>query len=215
MKKILITMSMLIFVLSSCINRGNNSEAPVNAVDSVAIRDSLCKVAFIREEENKVLGDLRFLISKEEYYRNAEKYFAPYKGNYGYHIGNYEFFLYRDVFFEDKLYYIQLLGSHVKYEDYDDGVPRDFRSIYDVYHAKYGDPDIRISIPANYELKTGHSYRIAEWRIGRKTVQIRLVEDRYSYRIDLDIFRSDIVDRLKEKKQSEESAKTEAAVDLI
>jgi hypothetical protein len=205
-------------------NRGNNSEATaVNAVDSVAIRDSLRKVALIREEEDKVLGDLRFLISREEYYRNTEKYFAPFsypeeKDSYRsnrYHIGNYEFFTNYYLFFEDKLYYIQLLGDHVSYNNYDYEILRNYKSIYDVFRAKYGTPDVEIAIPAPYEMKTDHSYRIAEWRIGRKTVQIGVVDKATYYRIDVFIFRSDIVEQREAKERLEESDKTEAAVDLI
>lgn len=170
--------------------------------------------------EDTIIADLPFFISEKDFEKNEQKYLGKIlnKNQYEYHIGNYNASLYASGsrFENDSLYYVEFAGQSYDIDDYEGKLIPQYKELLKIYESKYGKPIFQItSIPRPYETNDGYYYELSRWDLGKRTISIRLSAESYGYRINLAIFRNDINNRVKERKQKESKERQESAASVI
>lgn len=181
-----------------------------------------------KEEEMKVIGDINFGISNNEFEKLKNelkeecKVLSWESGNskfYDYKIGEFKFTDITGNFYEDKLYFVQIRGQHTTYQYYDETMKSQAVELYKVLKSKYGDPDGDYGIPEWYSLKDLNSDCAAYWTKGDKVIQMRVENFRKNYYLNLEIFQSSISTKLsnerKERELKEEKESIQKAKELL
>ena len=167
--------------------------------------------------EDTIIADLPFFISEKDFEKNEKKYLKKITDNVGwYNIGEYGATNASSQFENDSLYYIEFNGHSREIDDYDGRLIPDYKTLLKIYESKYGKPTFQItSIPRPYETNDGYYYELSRWDLGKRSISIRLSAESYGYRINLVIFRNDINNRVKERKQKESKERQESAASVI
>lgn len=201
--------------LSSC---GNTQTKPADTTD-IEI-EVVEKATEHHPEEDKVIADLSFFISKNDFKKNEKKYLEKIfdeKLN-KYHIGNYDAVAYatNSYFENDSLYYVEFEGQSYDIDNYEGKLIPQYNELRKIYESKYGKPIFQIiSFPRSYETNDGYKYELSRWDLGKRSISIKLAAGSTSHRINLAIFRNDINDRIKERKQKESKERQESAASVI
>jgi hypothetical protein len=169
-----------------------------------------------REEEIKVVGDIRFgmkpndfEVRKDELMENC-KVLSLQLGDskyYDYKIGEYKFTKIYGEFYEGKLYFVQFSGKYTEYKYYEETMKKQAVALYKVLSSKYGEPVQDYGIPVWYTLKDGDSYCAAYWKLGDKVVQMKIENFRSNYFLNLEMFQSSISSKLEKEKMERENKK--------
>ena len=142
--------------LSSC---GNTQTKPVDTTD-IEI-EVVEKAPEHHPEEDKVIADLSFFISKKDFEKNEKKYLEKLfdeKLN-KYHIGNYDAVAYatNSYFENDSLYYVEFEGQSYDIDNYEGKLIPQYNELRKIYESKYGKPTFQItSFPRSYETNDGY-----------------------------------------------------------
>lgn len=176
--------------------------------------------SIIAIEQDKVIGDIMFGMPEKEVKSKIEKFRKenrrsdkflgePYYDDF---IGEYEYFLIRDYYYEGKLYELNIIGIPTNWEYYDSEVPRQIRYITDVISQKYGNPDLHSELEQRHKLQEGYTYLLNRWNIGKKRIEIRVSDNGTSYPVIVEIYLPEvrekiIIEREKQEKESANKAK--------
>lgn len=229
MKKLSIVIIYIALICSLCLQTscaGKMEKAEAVEDTTAIVEDPLAEIRAQRaekfkDEEDKVIGDVKFFVSEKDWNKNSDKYFkslqnkdksisAPF-----YMVGNYGFFTKYPSFHNDSLYSVQLRGNIHSYEYYDYEVPKAFKAALELYSQKYGKPDVIRELPAFHNTPNNSYVTLASWQVGPKKITIELNCGSSDYSVDVCITRTDILEIVKKEKAAQQASRTAADADVI
>ncbi len=218
-------MRIIAIIIFSCFSiLGCQDNASLNSKNNPVILDNLDSLKETETSisnkyispaiENKILGDINFDDTQNIFTKKFSSFIKNSKQKDSKHltnnpqIGNYIFseFGAVDLYYQDKLYYLRLIGIPINLESYPVEVPEQVNYLSDVIIQQYGQPTVDFQIPDRLEIEKGYVYNVRSWKVGKKNIEIQIQERNYSYTIDLSIYNS-VINDLVEKIDVEESLK--------
>lgn len=192
--------------------------------------DSLQKIEQARldsiqkEEEIKVVGDIRFGMNKKEFekykkeFENKCKVLSWQSGNtkfYDNKIGDYEFNYLYGGYYKEKLYYVQIKGTPIKYEYYDKDMKSQVVALFSILNNKYGTPNQDYGLPSWTTINKGDSYCCAYWSKGDKVIQMRVESEGIYYNLNLEMFQFSISSQMKKEREEEEKEAIKKGTEIL
>lgn len=216
MKKVLFCL-LAVFMLASCGNGSKSSnKVAINAIDSTALEDSLFKQTVIKNEGIKAIGNIDFYISKTEYFKQEEVFLNPLRhiislgsaGSYsdGYLLGEYAFDDMKGNFYNDSLFNVHIIGRPIKYEEYNNKMPKQYETLLSILSKKYGKPSEKNNLPEWSAMSKNDVFFIARWELGFKNLFVWVTCSGVNYSLDFCYYIPKLADK-KNKNGDEESAK--------
>ena len=233
MKRFELFFVVTLVLLQSC----GQSEARKREIRVNAVRDSITTVRLIENkkeqakkdsiihfEQGKVIGDILFGITKKEFDKK-ENYFRKkcevidwVSGgytSYKYKIGDYKFSQIWGDYYNEKLYFVQIIGDPIHYEDYKSRMKDQAVAIYQVFNNKYGVPNEDIGIPEWHRTEKGYSYLVSNWIVGTKKIELRVQNDGIYYHLNINIYQPEISTRIEGERKAKEKVAAAKATDLL
>ncbi|PKH50837.1 hypothetical protein CXF68_09125 [Tenacibaculum sp. Bg11-29] len=195
-------------------------------IEFIHYRDLKAKQAredsIIAIEQNKVIGDIFFGTSLEEYKKKKKLFIKKTKntgrGSNGLHkqnIGDYEFNDIYGGFHNEKLYRIDVLGNGIHYDNYNIEMPKQVEAIKLPYIEKYGKPNIYNEIPKWHRINKGYTYLISSWTVGSKKIELRIEPDGNYNRLLVKIFQPTIANQIKQDEEIKRNEEIKKAKNLL
>lgn len=192
------------------------------------VRDSLeiiRKDNFIIADQNKVIGDIVFGISFEEYKKMKQQFMDKTKnvdwvGSGGYkfykqNIGDYKFNNIYGDFYNEKLYILDVEGDLIHYDKYDIEMPSQVKAIQLPYIEKYGEPNLNFDIPRWHTMDKGYTYLVSSWVIGTKKIELRIKPSGSYNRLIVRIFQPNVVEKIKQEEEIKKDEEVKKAKDIL
>lgn len=219
------------FLLISC--QGKNPNEKTAAVDSTTTESTTAKKALNVGEistypstydlskdpnaENEVLKGLSFGISESQYKKNEKKYLSQYEDDevYGYHIGDFGFYNLTPYFINNELYRVDINGFNKL--DYNE-ILSEINVVKNIYTNKYGSPIYETNPPKDGELPSNEGICIAEWKAGKKVIQLcffDFTKAAHSNLLKIVIFRSDKMQSKQDQEEQKKEAYSNANTEMI
>lgn len=168
-------------------------------------------------EQNKAIGEINFYISEKQFNKSKAAFIKKCKlPEYEFYknatvfdnkIGGYGFNSIDGWFHNDSLYYIELRGGIIEYDDYDIVMFDQYDALMEVLRSKYGQPVMNNGLPRWSAIDKGYFKRCAIWNIGDKVVEARVVCNGTDYTLNLAVFKpvveAVIIEEGKEKAKEE------------
>lgn len=205
-----------VVALVSCGNgsKSSNQTSKSNAIDSIALKDSLFKQSVIKEESNKAIANINFFTSKAEFSKQKEVFLTPLihtislgsAGSYtdGYLLGEYAFDDMKGNFYNDSLFNVHIIGQPINYEDYNDKIPKQCEALITILSNKYGSPNEINELPAWTTMSKNDVFFIARWNLGFKNLFVWISCSGVEYSLDFCYYVPELADK-KNKGESENS----------
>lgn len=210
------------------LDREDNEFVHYRDLKAKKVRDSLETIRkdnFILAEQNKIIGDIVFGISFEEYQIMKKQFLERTKNVdwvssdgykfYKQNIGDYEFEDIKGYFYNEKLYRLDIEGGLISYKYYKSEMHSQVEAIQNPYEKKYGKPDTYFGIPETYKMDEGYSYSVAYWHIGTKKVDLRIEDIGSYYRLHIRISQPKVVNQIKFEEEVNKNAEQKKAKDLL
>lgn len=158
-----------------------------------AVKDSINAV-----EQEKVIGEITFGMSKKQARQKLEKFRRTNKDKRGiYHkIGEYQYLSVSDLYQKGKLYSIKIEGAPIDWEYFKSDVPDQIEKITRIIKEKYGDPSKQYELMPRYRLEKNYTYLINQWDVGKKRIEVRVSDNGTSYSVDVAIYIPSIRDQV-------------------
>jgi hypothetical protein len=209
-------------------NREDNAFVHYHDLKAKQIRDSLeifRKDNIITVEQNKVIGDVVFGISFEEFQKRKKQFMEKTKnvdwvGSSGHkfykqNIGDYDFIDVYGGFHNEKLYMVDVEGDLIHYDKYDVEMPRQVEAIQLPYIEKYGEPNIHFEIPKWHTMDKGYTYLVSSWVVGTKKIELRIKPDGSYNRLLVRIFQPKVVEQIKQEKEIKRNEEVKKTKDIL
>ncbi len=195
-------------------------------LEAKKIRDSLLiikKDSIIKVEQNKVLADITFGMSIEEYLKKKEKFmdktkYLEYEWSnsiFANKIGDYKFQDIYGDFHDGKLYKIEIKGDLIHYNYYDIEMPKQVDAIKLPYIEKYGEPIKHFDIPKWHTMDNGYTYLVDRWEIGTKTIELRIERTGSYNQLYIKIFQPEVVEKIKLEIEKKEKDQINKATEML
>ena len=179
---------------------------PKKPISNQSTKDTV--TAIIPEAEQlKAIGNINFFISEKAFNIEKDTFLKSshnpesdeqYSVSLPYKLGKYEFLRLDSHFNNDSLFYVSLIGFV-----YRDNFTPDFKNQYDALYTilstKYGNPTEKAELPTEVSLITDKEVICALWELGNKNIIIKSSYENGSYFINLEVFRMDIINKIKDK----------------
>jgi len=214
--------------LSSCGQSESDKEAKRLAqmrVDSLQLANAkLIRLEQSRKdsitciEQTKVIGDIRFAMSKNAVEPKKKAFLTSIqkKAEYGfteYYIGNFQLAHnpLRDYYFNDSLYQFDIHGDGIDWEYFDIKLPEQIDAITQVIKLQYGDPQLSYPLPPRYTMENHYTYLIHSWTVGKKDIEVRVSDEGTRYRVLVTIKQPEVEQRLQLLEEERKKRKTQDA----
>lgn len=121
-----------------------------------------------------------------------------------YYLGNYQFNEFRvDGYYnQDKLYKLTIKGHPISYEKYETKLKSQIEDLNNVINSKFGKSTNSFPLPESFEMNDEFTYLLYQWKIGEKTIEIRLEPNKTFYYVNLEIYQPKIEDQLINEKKN-------------
>ena len=126
---------------------------------------------FTTAEQLHVIDDIDFGINKSEFEKRYQKFLAAKGCKSGCTLGKFEYFKEHAKFKNERLYYLEFANVGLKGDGYDKTIPEILADAFQFAKSEYGAPDHAQPLSAWRE---GKSFTAYTWRIGKKTVEIKV-----------------------------------------
>lgn len=169
------------------------------------------------DAENEVLKGLSFGISESQYKKNEKKYLSQYEDDevYGYHIGDFGFYNLTPYFNNNELYRVDINGfNKLNYNE----LLQEIDVVKNIYSNKYGSPIYEANPPKDNELPSNEGICIAEWKAGKKVIQLcffDFTKAAHSNLLKIVIFRSDKMQSKQDQEEKKKEAYSNANTEMI
>lgn len=196
-------------MLMACSNEPKSTNE-FDAADSTKTKDSLAKAEILKVDENKVLGNIEFGITNKKFEQDLEKFKNSLEHNEFktlFVIGSYIVSDIEGSFENNKLYKLTTSGDFIPYQRYKEELLPQVDILKAMIVKKYGEPHSGSGAPALNQSEKGFSYLAYSWRVGRKTIEIRVTNRDLYFSADLKIFQPEI-EELIEKREADKSTRT-------
>ncbi len=196
-------------------------EAPADkkplSVGEISIYQSTYNLSEDPNAENEVLKGLNFGIPESQYNRNEKKYLSQYEDDevYGYHIGDFGFYNLTPYFNNNELYRVDINGFNKL--DYNE-LLNEINVVKSIFSSKYGSPIYESNPPKDRELPSNEGICIAEWKAGKKVIQLcffDFTKAAHSNLLKVVIFRSDKLQALQDQEKQKKEAYSNANTEMI
>jgi hypothetical protein len=179
--------------------------------------------SLVKNEEDKVIGNIMFGISEKEYRIEKKKFENATKKQQKiasitideYFIGNFEYFQMIDHFDSGKLYRLEIQGTPVSWDDYEGEISNRISAIQEVIMQKFRKPEIENSIPKMYEMEKGYTYLISAWDVGTKRIEIRIQDNQTIYIPYILIYKPSIQEKLDKIRTTKKDSVNKSAKNLF
>lgn len=165
------------------------------------------RIDFIKVEQEKVIGEIKFGMSESKTKKLWKKFLNNHKKSGSFYIGDYKFSgAYRIVRFlnNNSLYYLTLRGYLIRYDEYVVEAPREYKAISNILENKFGKPDYERELIKWYKTDKNYYYTLKYWNIGKKRVEIKLSRSSGTYlTIDVSIYQPEIVEQINRQRELE------------
>lgn len=216
-KNIYFQFAILCLLLLSCnLNTSNDFENRDNS------KVEELKKQKIDEDEKKVIGDIKFGVNETEFNKQLDEFLKKsivknkaYKYINEYEIGEFKFRKAEGSFHQDRLYYFQITGELIHWEDYSIKLLGQLEKIHEILKKKYGSPNEGLGPIDRYQIEKDHFYLNYNWNIGTKTIQVRTSENGLYYEITVYIFQPHINEIIKKENDSVSLNTADKAKDLF
>ncbi|NEW83452.1 MAG: hypothetical protein GZ094_13945 [Mariniphaga sp.] len=228
----------LLFVVAFILFQNcDQSETKKREIREIAVRDSFATIkqieskkeqtrkdSIIHFEQGKVIGDIFFGIGQKEFDKKHDIFKEKCKAVifasgdykiYKYVIGDYKFSRIWGDYYNDKLYFVQIQGSQIHYENYKTEMKDQADAIYLVFKNKYGDANENKGIPEWHRTEKGYSYLVAYWIIGTKEIKLTVQNDGIYYYLNINISKPEISKQIADEKNTKEKESAAKATDLL
>ncbi len=205
-----------ITLFMACTNEPKSKEE-AKVIDSTKIKDSLAKAESIKKEENKVLGNITFGVSETQFEQDLAKFKSTLAHNEFetvFVIGDYIVSDIKGSFDNHKLYKLTTSGDFVPYQRYKEELLPQVEILKDLIAKSYGAPHSGTGAPAGNSIEKGYSYLAYSWKIGSKTIEIRVTNRDLYYTADLKIYQPK-VEALIEKREANKETRTLEKTDEV
>ena len=221
--KIFYTLTLSLCLVCSCgenKQEKQNLEAERMLVEQIDSIQNHKRNAAIRDE-GKVVADLKFFISKADFYKNKESYLSSIKSDKSsiknYYIGNFECdpLIGGAKFDNDSLYSVTFESTVYDSDSFQAMIPV-YKDLFSLFEDKFGEPDFKApGFPKLYEISKNQLNELARWDLGKRSISIRVSERYGNYHIDLVIYRNDIEDRIHIENKNTARERRESASSVI
>lgn len=178
-------MATIALMLSSCGNPSSSDKHSPNVeedsivhapkrplmVGEVSNYESKFDLSQEPQAENEVLKGLDFGISKSKFKNIEKKYLSQFEDaeTSGYHIGDFGFYDITPYFLNDSLYRVDINGfNSLHYSE----IITEIDVVKKIFNEKYGSPVYEVNAPQDKELEENTGVCIAEWKAGKKVIQL-------------------------------------------
>ena len=211
------TFILFTILLFSCKEKEMTDSEMNKFLDSLDLEDKNINTRkYSIQDENKVIDSIQFGNSQKEFKLKFEKFITKNKrkkssiliDNEPY-IGNYKFTecCFVDLYDDNKLYYLQLRGYPISWENYNTEIEQQINYLKEVIIQQYGNPTKSFEIKNRIDVEKGFTYLVSSWSIQTKRIEIRISTIGTSYSVDLFIYKSDVYEKI----EAEEKVETEEA----
>ncbi|MDN5203292.1 hypothetical protein QQ008_18025 [Fulvivirgaceae bacterium BMA10] len=147
-------------------NNSNDSLAEAN--EKKLLADNARQDSITKIEQEKVLGDIIFGLKKNkvsnllnEFKRkNRKSQVIAGTAFYDDYIGNFRVGIYRDYYYQGKLYMLVINGMPISWENFDLEVKKNVDWISDIIETKYGKPTTHFNLKPRHKMENGYIYLI-------------------------------------------------------
>lgn len=216
--KILLPIFLLIQItLISC---GGNTNTKETETESTANIDTVTKPKYSEDEQNKVFDDIKFGMTEAEYKKIEKKVLKKYATkNDGvsdlYFIGDYQFSNFSAEFHKNSLYSFWITGDYVHYDDYKSEIISQSDILVSILTKKYGEPTSYSGVPEWFRTEKDYTYLIASWKVGKKTIEVRLANRNLYCSVDLSVYLPDVVESIEQAEKDKTEKNSEAAKNAL
>lgn len=174
-------------------------------------------------EQLKAIGDINFFISEKTFNIEKDAFLKSshnpdsedlYSTSLSYRLGKYEFLRMDSHFNNDSLFYVSLIG-YIYRENFIPNFKNQYDALYALLSTKYGNPTEKVELPAEVDLIKNKEIICALWELGNKNIIIKSSYENGAYFINLDIFRIDIINKIKEQNDAQSENITKKDIDKI
>jgi hypothetical protein len=151
----------------------NNNKAAKPAISQAPLKRS-----YTSAQQQKVISDINFGISKKQFERQYKKFLKSKKCISGCTIGKFEYFKEYPKFKNDQLYYLEFANVGVKHNGISQLIPEILNDAYHAVRLEYGEPNSSHSLSS---WTKGEKFTVYKWKIGEKIIEIVVV------RINMDL----------------------------
>lgn len=171
-----------------------------------AKRDSINRI-----EEKIALSDINFLISESEFNWRKKSFLNKTKHK----LGEYKIARFDGLFDKNKLYWIQLKGEEILYDEYEYSMKKQYQSLMNILRQKYQNPTKVKALPKWNKMNKGDYENCASWEFGEKEIDVWISCSGANYTLDLVVQRRDISDKKQKENQKKKTESNKKAVDLL
>jgi hypothetical protein len=218
--KVKLTVSAIFLALTllmACSNDPKSTQEPA-VIDSAKIKDSLSRTAIKKEDQHKVLGNIVFGISEQQFETDLDKFKNTLEHNEfktSFVIGDYIFSDIEGSFDNNKLYKLTTSGDFIPYERYKEELLPQVEILKALIFKSYGKPHAGTGAPASQNTDKGYSYLAYSWNIGSKTIEIRVTNRDLYYSADLKIYQPAIEDLIVKREADQKTRSAEKVKDVL
>lgn len=220
MKQLFTLIFLVFFSCSSNPEYEKQRNVALGIVDSVelaketATKDSIQQ--FHNKEQNKVISDIEFGITKKQFQKLSEKYENTHvKDNIYYTIGDYVFSRMDGYYYKDKLHEVDFDGDLINYKYYDTQLLEQVRVLKSIISNKYGPSTYGDGPIESYRTQEDRSYLAYGWTVGTKEIQIKIRNRGVYYSVDMEIFQMPIRKIINEEYQKKQDSTASKAANTL
>jgi len=217
MKLTILVVVLAITLLMACSNEPKSTQEAA-IIDSTKIKDSLARAETLKKEENKVLGNITFGVSEEQFEEDLAKFKSTLEHNEFktvFVIGDYIFSDIKGSFDNHMLYKLTTSGDFIPYQRYKEELLPQVEALKTLIFESYGEPHSGTGAPAGNSIDKGYSYLAYSWNIGRKKIEIRVTNRDLYYTADLKIYQPAVEDMIEKREADKETRTLEKANDVL
>ncbi len=174
-------------------------------------------------EQLKAIGDINFFISEKTFNIKKDAFLKSshnpdsedlYSTSLSYRLGKYEFLRMDSHFNNDSLFYVSLIG-YIYRENFIPNFKNQYDALYALLSTKYGNPTEYVELPTEVDLIKNKEIICALWELGNKNIIIKSSYENGSYFVNLEVFRMDIINKIKDKTDTDSKESVNNDIDKI
>ena len=206
-----------ITLLMACSNEPKSTKE-AETVDSTKTKDSLTRAETLKKEENKVLGNITFGVSEAQFDKDLAQFKSTLEHNEFesvFVIGDYIVTDIKGSFDNHKLYKLTTFGDFVPYQRYKEELLPQVEILKDMISKSYGEPHSGTGAPVGNTIDIGYSFLAYSWKIGSKTIEIRVTNRDLYYTADLKIYQPAVEEMIEKREADKETRTLEKANEVL
>lgn len=206
----------LVLFFSSCGNHVNNKNLDLSKIEVIKSLDEIRLDSINKLEELKVLGSITFGMNRDEFEKSKAEFEEKCKTDRGKYIGDYRYSYISGYFYNEKLYYVEVIGQRIGYESYERTMTLQYEALLNVLKNKYGSPYPENKLPPWHLMSEGKQYYLVEWyNLGDKKINMMVDCKGQDYTLNIEIYKPSINEIINIEREAEKKSSIKKGVDLL